>query len=171
MYHYLAKHLDLLPAVIGITHRQFRELLPKFSYHLRKAEHIKAYSKPRKREPGGGNKPKLKTDKHKLFFILFYYKVYPTFRLAQVLFQLDKRNVQLWVRFLEPVLSQALGYQLELPIVKARHLGVIIEICPSLKEFIVDCTERYINRPMTTQLRTIDHSIPLSAEVLPGRYR
>jgi hypothetical protein len=147
MYQYLAKHPELFPAVIGITHTQFKELLTKFSPHLRKAETNKAFSKVRLRTPGGGRKAKYTSDTAKLFLLLFYYKVYPTFRVAQVLFQLDKRNVQLWVRFLEPVVWKTLGYQLELPVVNARYLSDVIQICPALKEFIIDGTERPIRRP------------------------
>jgi len=38
---------------------------------------------------GGGRKSKLGDDSGKLFFILFYYRHYPTLRLAQVLFDLE----------------------------------------------------------------------------------
>lgn len=147
MYDYLARHRELFPAVIGITKRQFDLLLPKFSNALRKAETARVYSKHRIRQPGGGRKSTLKNDYQKLFFILFYYKAYPTFRLAQVFFQFDKRNIQLWVKFLELVLWQTLGYQLNLPLVKARYLDDIIEVCPVLKEFIIDGTERPVRRP------------------------
>jgi len=37
----------------------------------------------------GGRKSKLGDDSGKLFFILFYYRHYPTLRLAQVLFDLE----------------------------------------------------------------------------------
>ncbi len=96
---------------------------------------------------GGGRKATLKTVEQKLFFILFYYKVYPTFRFAQVIFGFDKRNVQLWVRRLEKVLFNTLGKELELPFRQIRHMGDWIETCPDLDEFIVDATERAIQRP------------------------
>ena len=82
-YHYLLKHQQLFPAAIGINYKRFEQLLNKFSTELRKAEKEKSWSKPRIRLPGGGRKATLKTDRQKLFFILFYYKHYPTFRLAQ----------------------------------------------------------------------------------------
>lgn len=147
MYEYLKTHPELFPSVIGITYQQFQAILIKFSPKLNQAEEKRAWSKKRKRQPGGGRKATLETHAHKLFWILFYYKVYPTFRLAQVLFQLDKKNLNWWLRYLEPVLWQTLGHKLDLPVVKAKHLGMVIEVCPALKEFIVDCTERTINRP------------------------
>lgn len=144
---YLLKHRELFQYVIGISYKQFQELLPRFSRALRTAEHAKAWKKKRIREPGGGRKATLKTDAEKLFFILLYYKAYPTFRFAQVLFGFDKRNIQVWMRFLEQALFTALGYALELPTRKIRNHGEWLEVCPQLSDFLVDATERAIQRP------------------------
>ncbi len=144
---YLLKHRELFQYVIGISYTQFQELLPTFSAALRKAEHAKAWKKKRVREPGGGRKAILKTDEEKLFFVLWYYKVYPTFRYAQCNVGLDKRNVQLWVWFLQDVLFAALGYELNLPKRKIRSNDEWLEICPQLADFLVDSTERAIQRP------------------------
>lgn len=143
---YLRRHPELLQYAIGINHSQFVSLYSKFIPALRKNE-LLWLKQPRLRLPGGGRKPHLKSDWEKLFFILFYYKTYPTFRLAQLLWGLDKRNIQIWVRKLEKVLFTALGYELALPVRQIRNLNHWIEICPQLKEFIVDCTERLVRRP------------------------
>ena len=151
-HNYLLKHPELFQYVIGITFNQFSELLPKFSNCLRKAEIKKAYSKKRLRELGGGRKAKLSDDYSKLFFILFYYKTYPTFRFAQSVYQLDKRNIQLWVKFLAPVLFPTLGHELSLKQrrkISSYHLW--LEEYPQLSEFIVDCTERAVQRPKDSQ--------------------
>jgi len=150
-YQYLLKHPDLFPSVIGFKYYKFEILLKKFKTELRKAENNKAWKYKRFRLPGGGRKATLKTDKQKLFFILFYYKTYPTFRLAQSVFCFDKRNIQLWKNFLERILQKAIGYQLHLPKVKAKYLGQIIEICPKLKDCLIEASERKINRPKKTQ--------------------
>ena len=91
----------------------------------------------------------------KLFFILFYYKVYPTFRLASGIFEFDKRNVQLWKEFLAPVLFFALGYELTLKkrLHRINSFERWIEEYPELSEFIVDCTERAIQRPKSTETK------------------
>lgn len=153
-YIYLLKHQELFPSVIGITHKQFELILPKFSSALRRIEHKKAYEKKRQREVGGGRKSHLQTDRQKLFFILFYYKVYPTFRFAQVIFEFDKCNAQYWKEFLEPVLFEALGYELELPEVRVNGLTGLLTVCPTLKEFIVDATERPVRRPKDPKNQT-----------------
>jgi hypothetical protein len=147
IYEYLLKHRELFQYAIGIPYSQFLLLLPKFSLALRKAEYEKAWKKKRIREPGGGRKATLKTDEEKLFFILWYYKLYPTFRYAQCTVGFDKRNVQLWVWFLQTVLFTALGYELEMPKRKIRNNGEMLEVCPELSDFIVDSTERAIQRP------------------------
>ena len=152
---YLLKHPELFQYVIGIRFNQFNELLPKFSKALRLAEAKKSYSKKRIREVGGGRKAKLVDDYHKLFFILFYYKTYPTFRFAQAIYGLDKRNIQLWVKFLAPVLFSSLGYELSLKQktrISSYHLW--LEEYPELSEFIVDCTERAIQRPKDNKLQS-----------------
>ena len=131
---------------IGINSSQFAALKQKFVPVLRHQEQL-WLKQPRLRLPGGGRKPTLRSDWDKLFFILFYYKTYPTFRFASVLFGLDKRNVQLWVRRLEPVLAGALGYQLELHTTRVRSLDHWLQVCPQLSEFIIDCSERLIRRP------------------------
>ena len=152
---YLLKHRELFQYVIGINFNQFSEILPKFSVALRKAEYQKIWGKPRLREPGGGRKSKLPDDYQKLFFILFYYKTYPTFRFAQVIYGLDKRNIQLWVKFLAPVLFQALGYELSLKLrKKISRFDLWLEEYPELSEFIVDCTERAIQRPKDGKIQS-----------------
>ena len=144
---YLTKHPELFPSVVGITHTQFQSLLYRFSFALRTREHLRAYGKKRIRKPGGGRKPTFRTDSAKLFFILFYYKVYPTFRLAQAIFGLDKRNILFWKVFLEGVLCAALGRQLVLPKRRVNTMSGLLEICPALSWAIVDATERPIRRP------------------------
>jgi hypothetical protein len=160
MYKYLLKHTELFQSVVGINFSQFEDILPLFSKYLRHVEDKKAYSFKRVREVGGGRKATLKDDFEKLFFILLYYKTYPTFRFASVLFELDKRNIQLWKNFLAPVLFSALGYELTL---KKRFHRInsfekwILEY-PELKEFLVDATERSVQRPKDNKLQQFYYS-------------
>jgi hypothetical protein len=65
----------LLKALTGITKQEFEILLSVFTRILIEI----ATSKPRQRAFGGGNKSFLETPAHKLFYILFYIKVYPTY--------------------------------------------------------------------------------------------
>lgn len=157
-YLYLLKHQELFKDAIGISYAQFNKILPKFSSALRKAEYKKAWEKERQRDIGGGRKSNLTTDKQKLFFILFYYKVYPTYRLAQIFFELDKKNCRYWRIFLEKVLFIALGYELCLPEIKVKGLSQLLTVCPLLKNFIVDATERRIQRPKNNKTQALYYS-------------
>ncbi len=146
MYQYLLKHPDLFPAVIGITRVQFDLIVTKVHPILFRIRKTREIDPERLRVPGGGRKSKFETDEQLVFLILFYYKVYPTFRLAQVIFQVDKMTIFRWVEFMKLVLFEALGYELSLPTKKITHLGQLLTVCPALKEFIADATERRIQR-------------------------
>lgn len=152
-YLYVLKHPKLFPAVIGITQIQFLFMLDKFVPALRQAEKTKTYLFERIRILGGGRKAKLATDKQKLFFLLFYYKNYPTYDLAQALFNIDASNLYRWKAFLEKVFQVALGYQLQLPVVQIKSLAGLRDVCPALKDCIVDATERPIERPSDNQVQ------------------
>lgn len=154
---YLKRHPELLQYAIGVTHSQFVSLSVLFVSALRKQE-LLWLKQPRLRSPGGGRTPHLRSDWEKLFFILFYYKTYPTFRFAQLLWGLDKRNVQIWVRRLETVLHEAVGHELSLPIRQVRNFHHWVEICPQLREFIIDCTERFVQRPQDAQAQQFFYS-------------
>jgi hypothetical protein len=154
---YLRKHPKAMQYLIGITSSQFDSLLARFSPVLRHQE-LLWLTQPRLRLPGGGRKPTLGSDLEKLFFLLFYYKTYPAFRFASALFDLDKRNVQIWVRRLEPVVFGALGYELELHTTRVRNFDHWFSVCPQLREFIVDCSERQIRRPKDGELQEFYYS-------------
>jgi hypothetical protein len=160
MYKYLLKHPELFQYAIGIKFNQFNQLLPKFSSALRQVEYTKAWKKKRLREVGGGRKATLKGDFEKLFFVLLYYKVYPTFRFASCIFEFDKRNIQLWKNFLAPVLFNTLGYEISLKrkLHRINSFEAWILEYPELKEFLVDATERYIQRPKDNQLQQFYYS-------------
>lgn len=150
-HQYLLKHPQLFPVTIGITKKQFDKLLKKFRIEEKRLWWQKAYSFMRIRKVGGGRKAKIKTSSEKLFFILFYYKNYPTFGLMQSIFELDIANTYRLVRFLEQALWRSLGHELKLPKKKIRILSKLLEIHPDFKNCIVDATERRINRPKYNQ--------------------
>lgn len=100
---------------------------------------------------GAGRRAVLRSSAERLFFILFYYKTYPTFRLAQALFEVDKETIHRWKIFLEEALWLTLGHELSLPKRKIRTMAEVLEVCPDLSEFIVDATERAIQRPKKNQ--------------------
>ncbi|MBD3886657.1 transposase family protein [Phormidium tenue FACHB-886] len=102
--------------------------------------------KPNHRRYGGGRKPHLEQPCDKLLFILFYLRHYPTQEVQGFLLGIAQPQADPWVHRLTQVLNQALGYEQQLPERNPHRLEAVLKDCPSL-EFIIDGTERPINRP------------------------
>jgi len=100
---------------------------------------------PRQRQPGGGRKGCLETAAQKLFFILFYYKAYPTQDVMGLLFGITQGQVSEWVKRLTAVVSQLLP--LHRPARQGRQLSQLLAEQPELQELIIDGTERRLPRP------------------------
>ena len=101
---------------------------------------------PRQRQPGAGVKGALATAELKLFFILVYYKVYPTQRFMGVLFGLTQGQISDWVPRLTAALSGLLT--LHQPARQVRDLRELLAREPALQEVILDGTERRLPRPV-----------------------
>lgn len=65
----------LLRALTGLNRKAFDALLPTFSEVYEQTLH----QRRRQRAPGAGRKARLCQTHDKLFYILFYFKGYPTF--------------------------------------------------------------------------------------------
>jgi hypothetical protein len=92
----------------------------------------------------------LPTIEDKLVFILFYFRLYPIQTVQGFLFDLSQAQANDWIHRLSPVLNTALGYEMQLPARKAADLEQVLAECPAL-EFIIDGTERPIQRPKDKQ--------------------
>ena len=147
MYLYLLKHPDLFPTVLGITQSQFQRIVVRVHPILFRLWKSRALDPRRHRAGGGGRKRMFDTDERLVFLILFYYKVYPTFRFAQTVFGLDKKNIWHWVEMMKPILCEALQHTLHLPSRQIAHMGELLMVYPDLQEFVVDATERKVQRP------------------------
>ncbi len=149
----------LLRALTGLNRQAFDELLEAFSVQV-DLEAIRltprsanaSTQKPRLRARGGGRKARLHRSFIKsLFFILFYFKCYPTFDVAGVLFDLHRSRAHRWMLRLQPILEKSLGKKMALPERKLESIGEFITRFPSVKEVMIDGTERPIQRPKEQQ--------------------
>ena len=132
-----------MKAVTGVSIRQFRELCMIF----KQAFLHEVYQKPRERRIGGGRKNTLRTIEEKVFFILFYLKVYPTYDLAALFCQVDRSQTCRWVKKLLPILEKTLGYSISLPKRKICSISEFQELFPEVFDVIMDVTERKCQRP------------------------
>ncbi|MEH2125242.1 helix-turn-helix domain-containing protein [Nostoc sp.] len=119
--------------------------------------------KPRKRSVGGGRKPRLQRVEDKLFFILFYFKCYPTFDVAGVLFDLHRSRAHRWMLRLQPLLETVLGKKMVLPERKLESIEEFIARFPYAQEVMIDGTERLIQRPKDEEKQKSHYSGKKSA--------
>jgi hypothetical protein len=92
----------------------------------------------------------LLSDADRLLFILFYFKVYPLQAVQAFFFSMSQAQACEWIHRLTPILNQALGFEKQLPARKAADVTRVLRLCPGL-EFIIDGTERPIQRPKDKQ--------------------
>ena len=126
-------------ACTGFTVDEFHTLLYSFSIaweEYRKKTYVNS----------GGGKPKLPRVIDKLFFILFYYKVYPIQSAMGMIFDMSQSQVCTWIHILGPVVQRALGIEGCLPERNPRKLKETLEAC-TMHDFIIDGTERERQRP------------------------
>lgn len=142
-----AKRTDrLMKATTSLTVAEFealaRQLAPVWA--AQQAAQT-AEGQPRQRRPGGGRKSALATFEQKLFFILLYYKAYPTQDVMGVWFGLTQGQISDWVHRLTALVSQVMA--LHKPARRGRNLKELMAAEPALQEVIIDGTERRLPRP------------------------
>lgn len=157
-HHYLIKRRELFATAIGFTISGFNKLLPHFEAVYHQKVHERIPEEKRRRRVGGGRKSLLGDIDGKLFFILFYYRNYPTLRFAQILFEIEDSAIRRWVIFLSDVLKEALGYQIPLPERQMRNFNDLYSIYPELEAYIVDGTDRPYERSKDNKTQELYYS-------------
>lgn len=148
----------LLRALTGLNLKALTALQSSFAQALAEAPIPRRSQRPRERSVGGGRKPRLASVEDKLIYILVYFKCYPTFDLAGLLFDLDRSQANRWMHRLQPVLEAALGQQLALPKRKLRSMSEFIEAFPEVERVILDATERPVQRAKDNTKQRDDYS-------------
>ena len=148
----------LLRALTGLNWKAVEELELTFVQVLANAEEPHRSPWPRQRASGAGRKPTLATVEAKWFFIWFSFKVYPTFDLASLVFDLDRDQANRWMHRLQLRLEEALGETLALPKRNVTRLEDFITAFPDVKRVILDRTERPIQRAKDRDKQQADDS-------------
>ena len=138
------KNDRLMKALTGMSIREFELLLPSFGLVLYESK-IRNDSK---RAIGGGPIGKLIDDKAKLFFILFYLKIYPTCDLGAFVFGVDRSRICRWVCSFMHILEKALGRNIRLPKRQISSVEEFFRSFPEAKDIFIDGTERKTPRPV-----------------------
>ena len=140
-------------ALTGISFDEFQQLLPVFTENYKELiqERYEDQLDSRQRKPGGGQKGKLPSMEMKLLFILYYWKVYPTFDVLGLQFGLDRSKACTNVHALRPVLQRSLE---KLGVLPARKFCSIEELKAAfgdVYDLFIDATERPHCRPQDSE--------------------
>src|SRR3989344_3854738 len=129
----------LIKAVLGVSNESFEKLLVIFAQVLKEEAEL---TKGRKRAYGGGSNGNIKDPRKKLFFILWYLKVYPTFDVSAYVFGSSKSRTHQWVHKILPILEKTLGRKLVLPKRRVSSVEEFFALFPEAKEVMLDGVER-----------------------------
>ena len=142
----------MLQSLTGLSRKEFEVLEISFSQAWSAFVEETFKTKKRKRAYGAGRKANLRNREDKLIFILFYFRVYPTQEVQGYLFGMGQAQANEWIHRLSKILNLALGYEKQLPEREPAKLAETLKACQGL-EFMIDGTERPINRPKNRQER------------------
>ncbi len=158
-YERLADKPHVFQQLTGLSLQAFADLLPAFEQAeaVEKQRQDGQRPTPRQRKHGAGRKPALRTPQDRLLFILFYFKIYPIQDVQAFFFGMSQAQAWEWVHRLTPLLNAALGYQMQLPEREPARMEQVLRQCASL-EFLIDGTERPIQRPKDKERRRAHYS-------------
>lgn len=152
-------HDRLCRAMTGLTPLEFRALAPEFARQLQSRAWDAYRANPRRqRQPGGGRKLFAPTPDEQLFFLLVYFKTYPTFDVLGFLYDRDRSRPCVAVAALTAVLEATLGEKLVLPKRKITSVEEFFEAFPEAKEVFLDGTERPLPRPTNAARQKANYS-------------
>ncbi len=150
------KSRRLLRALTGLDKEKFNILLVDFErVYLKTMINRKSN---RERAYGGGRKHTLESIEMKLFFILFYLKVYPTFDLAGFIFNSTRARSNEWFHTLLPILEESLGQKSLLPKRKVSTVEEFLSHFPSTQDLFIDVTERPTQRRKKGKIQKREYS-------------
>jgi hypothetical protein len=138
-------------SLTGMDAAEFERLLDDFlpaQQRLRLASAVNREGQPRRRAPGGGDKPKL-DDRHRLLLALVWLRVYPTYELLGFFFGLHKRNAQLQARAVLEVLDSLPDFPFDRPGADRRALSTPAQVMAAFPDvrLVIDAKEQRVNRP------------------------
>lgn len=153
------KNDRLMRAVTGQSAKEFSDLVEEFT-RVWKTEQMRRYQSgaDRERKPGGGRKGFTRTLQDKLFFILFYYKCYPTYDLVSFLYECNRSNACRRQQQLSTLLEKTLKRKIVLPKRQMRSVEEFLKAFPEAREVFIDGTERPIQRPQDKERQKANYS-------------
>jgi hypothetical protein len=141
----IAKKPTIFLAMTGCHLDEFNDLLPYFTKALRDSKYTLEGKERQNKSRSYQNSP-LPSSQDKLYFILVYFKQYPTQTLMGAHFNLSQPKANLWIHFLAPLLDEALS---DAKLMPSRKMKEATDDMDSL--YSHDGVEREIQRPKKDQ--------------------
>ena len=151
----------LLRAMTSLNREEFEYVCTLFEQAWDEYKENKGYHD----ESQGGRKPALKTPDEKLFFILFYMKLYPLQEVIGYLFGMSQSQANYWIHVLSQVLKMALRYNDYLPQRVPEKMAEKLRK-DATKAVALDGTERRRQRPLDNKKQKLYYSGKKKAHTL-----
>lgn len=144
-----------LRSLTGVSQAQFEILLDVFTMTYTdtqwQAYQVGLAAGTRKRRPGGGKKGALPTMQDKLLYLLYYFKVYPTFDVLGTQFGMSRSKANENLYKLVPILYQTLVHLDVMPHREFATPHDLLEAFDGIDTILIDVTERNHRRPQNEQ--------------------
>lgn len=147
----LNRHPGAFPNLTGMTQAEFEALAVEFQQAerlARQADPLTRRGRPRRHTPGGG-RPFGHDARTRLFLALLWLRIYPTYEVLGLFFDLHKRNAQLNVRHVLEVLETLEDFPFDRPDRGGQRPRCAAEVMAAFPQvrLIIDAKEQRINRP------------------------
>ena len=151
----------LFRTMTSLDKKEFEDLCKVFAIAWEEYKTINDH----KDESKGGRKPILITPEDKLFFILFYIKLYPLQEIIGYLFGMSQSQANYWIHTLTAVLKMALKSQGYLPERIPQQMAEELAREAS-QDLAIDGTERRRQRPTESEQQRLSYSGKKKAHTL-----
>jgi len=154
----LAKKRKQFLSVTGLTVKQFDSLSKEIQKNYNITEQRRLSKDKREREIGAGHKFDLSL-KDRILMFMMYYRMYTTYDMLGMIFDLDKSNVMRNIRYLEPAVKQSIPIPAK-KYADSKKLKTMQEIQQFFPDLIAitDGTEQQIPRPKNRTKRKTHYS-------------
>jgi hypothetical protein len=157
-YETVSKRPEEFQSLTGLSVEEFDQLYTEVEQVYQTAEERRLARSNRRRKRGAGHKFR-HTLKNRLLLVLTWLRVYPSYRVLGLLFNLDKSNICRNLKIMVPLVQQVTD--LAFPDLETDlgedDLAAILALFPELRA-IVDATEQRTRRPKDPQVQKAYYS-------------
>lgn len=151
-YERLRRNPVAFKSMTGLTAAEFDSLfdafLPAQTQRRQAATHTKRRPQPRRRAPGAGH-PRTHDERTRLLMALVWLRVYPTYEVLGLLFDLEKGNAWDNVQDVLATLETLAVFAFERPTAERKRLGSVTAVMDAFPQvrLVIDAKEQRIERP------------------------